>query len=192
MTRTIFALIALIAAGAIFFVYTKPTYDSVQTIRNNVNAYNAALDKATELQKLKADLLTRYNSFDATQLDRLQKLLPEHVDNVALILDMDSIAARFGMGLENVDVSTPASSAAGSSAIGSVGASGKTFDSVTVHFSTAGSYENFLLFLRSLEQSLRIVDVVALTISPQGTATGNDSSILSYHYDMTLRTYWLK
>ena len=192
MIRTIFSIIALVAAGIIFFTYTKPTYDSVQALRGSVDGYNAALEKAAELQKLKADLLQRYNAFDATQLDRLQKLLPEHVDNVALILDLDSIATRYGMGLENVDVSTPASAAAGTTAIGAVGASGKTFDSVTLRFSTTGSYTNFIQFLRSLEQSLRIVDLVSLSIAPQAAAPGADTSTLIYHYDVVLRTYWLK
>ena len=189
MTRTIISIVLIGIAGSIFFFYTKPAYDSVQSLRSQVDAYNAALDKATELQKLKQDLLTRYNAFDATNLDRLQKLLPDHVDNVALILDLDSIAGRFGMGLENVDVSTPASSAAGSSAIGAAGASGRQFDSVTLRFSTSGTYDNFLQFLRSLEQSLRIVDLVSLAITPEQSS---DPTILSYHYDVTLRTYWLK
>lgn len=192
MVRTIFSFIALIAAGAIFFTYTKPTYDSLQSLSQSVDGYNAALDKAAELQKLKSNLLERYNSFDATQLDRLQKLLPEHVDNVALILDLDSIATRYGMALENVDVSTPASAAAGTTAIGAAGASGKTFDSVTLRFSTVGSYTNFIQFLHSLEQSLRIVDLVTLNIAPQAVPAGGDASTPIYHYEISLRTYWLK
>lgn len=184
-------MIAIVAAGAIFFTYTKPAYDSVQTLRGQVDAYNAALDKAAELQKIKQVLLDRYNSFDPASLDRLHKLLPDHVDNVALILDLDSLAGRYGMGLENVDVSTPASASAGNTAIGAAGASGRHYDSVTLRFSTTGSYDNFLAFLRSLEESLRIVDLVALSLSPQSVA-GASAAPLTYRYDVTLRTYWLK
>jgi Tfp pilus assembly protein PilO len=186
MIRYIFALLALFIAGAIFFWYTKPTYDGVQAIKDESAQYDAALAKAAELQQLKQQLLSRYNSFSPTDLDRVQKLLPDHVDNVALILDLDNLAARYQMPMENVDVSTPASSG-GDTGIATIGSSGQKYDSVTIHFSTRGSYTNFLSLMKDLEQSLRIVDLVSLNLTPsQQSANGE------YSYDLTLRTYWLK
>jgi len=197
MTRSIFSVIALVLAGGIFFFYTKPTYDTAQETQSTIDQYNAALNKAQELQQLKQTLLTRYNSFNPSDLDRLQKLLPDHVDNVALILDFDSLAARYGMGLENVDVSTPASAAAGPGAVGIVGAGGQKYDSVTLKFSTRGTYQNFMQFLGGLEASLRVVDLVSLSLQPDSSgaiqAAGAAAATLPvYHYDVVLRTYWLK
>jgi Tfp pilus assembly protein PilO len=187
--RYVLALVALIIAGAIFFWYTKPTYDSVQGIRDESAQYDQALAKANELQQLKQQLLTRYNSFSPTDLDHIQKLLPDHVDNVALILDLDNLAAQYQMPVENVDVSTPASSASSdSSGIATIGASGQKYNSVTIHFNTKGTYQNFQTLMTQLEHSLRIVDMVGLTLAPDSV----NGQANAYTFDVTLRTYWLK
>jgi Tfp pilus assembly protein PilO len=191
MIRYIFALIGVIIAGAIFFWYTKPTYDSVQGVKAESAQYDAALAKAAELQQLKQTLLTRYNSFNPTDLDRVLKLLPDHVDNVALILDLDNLAARYQMPIENVDVSTPASTGStDNGGIATIGASGQKYDSVTIRFATRGTYTDFLALLNDLEMSLRVVDLVQLSLTPTGPdeRTGE----LTYSYELTLRTYWLK
>ncbi len=190
MTKTIISIIAVVLAGCIFFLYTRPTYDAAQVDQLQINQYNAALDKAAELQTIKQTLLSRYNAFSPSDIDRLQKLLPDHVDNVALILDLDNLASQYALPLENVDVATPANSTAGQSAIGSLGASGHKYDSLTIRFSTLGTYTQFLQFMTQLEASLRIVDLVSLALTGTGgTGINGDPA---YHYDVTLRTYWLK
>ena len=85
MMRLTFAILGVILSGLTFFFYTKPTYEAVQNTSAQVDQYNAALDKAAELQQLKQSLLSRYNAFSSNDLDRLQKFLPDHVDNVRLI-----------------------------------------------------------------------------------------------------------
>lgn len=189
MMRTLISLISLVAAGGIFFMYTQPTYDSVQAANAKIAQYDEALSKASELQQLKQTLLTRYNTFDPAQIDRLQKLLPDHVDNVRLILDIDSLAGKHGMALQNVVVSSAGSSNAQGST-GAIGASKQPYDSLTIKFTTQGTYETFGQFLSDLESSLRIVDLVSLSLA-RSSATGQGTGPL-YTYDITLRTYWLK
>jgi Tfp pilus assembly protein PilO len=184
-------VVCVAAAGAIFFVYTKPTYDSVRTTRAEMSQYDEALQKAAELQQLKQTLLSRYNAFNPNDVDRIQKLLPDHVDNVRLILDLDSIASRNGMAIQNVVVSNPVSVQGAQTAIGSLGSSKQKYDSVTLSFSTQGPYETFLQFLTDLETSLRIVDLVSLTLT-SGAAPTEKGQPSVYGYDVTIRTYWLK
>lgn len=197
MLRLIFAMIALVAAGAIFFMYTQPAYDAAQQVQAQVAEYNSALDKATQLQTLKQSLLSEYNAFDPNDLDRLQKLLPDDVNNIALILDLDSVAQKHGLSLQNVDVSSsPNPTSAAQSPASAIGSSNQAYNSITMTFSTQGSYDNFVGFLTDLETSLRILDLTSLTIaSPSSSA--NPSGLTStsqgvYSYDVALRTYWLK
>ncbi len=192
MTKYLISLIFLGLGGAGFFLYTKPAYDSIQDDVLQMAQYDAALDKAAKLQARKQELLNKYNSFSQEDLTRLRKLLPDHVDNVALILDLDNLASRYGLGLENVDVSTPASAAVSKTAVGSIGAGGQKHDSVTLKFSTYGTYTNFTTFLRDLEASLRVVDLVSLSIAQgSGSATSLGNEPL-YTFNVALRTYWLK
>lgn len=186
MFRTIISLVCVVAAGAIFFVYTQPTYDSVRAVNEKNASYDAALSKATELQQRKQQLLSRYNTFDPSDIDRLQKLLPDHVDNIRLILDLDSLAGKHGMAIQNVAVSSAASADSRTSTLGSVSASKQRYDSLTIKFSTQAPYDVFQQFLTDLEESLRIVDLISLNI----TRVSADANV--YSYDITLRTYWLK
>lgn len=202
--RLVFAILGVVLAGGMFFYYTKPTYDAVQATQAQIAQYDAALDKAAELQQLKQSLLSRYNAFNPNDLDRLQKFLPDHVDNVRLILDLDSLAGRYGLGLQNVDVSgsSAATGAKNQTAIGAISASGQKYDSLTLKFTTHGTYSAFMQFMTDLESSLRVVDLVALSISsntpgsaavsgPLGSRPSGPTEPL-YTYDITLRTYWLK
>src|SRR3989344_1785469 len=169
----------------------------------------AALDKTAELQNPRQTLLSRFNTFDPADLDKLQKLLPDHVDNVRLILDLDNLAEDSGLALQNVDVSSAQKQTAKSqTALGAIGASNQKYDSLTLTFSTIASYPAFVGFLTDLESSLRIVDLVSLTITPSGNGTTAASATNAfptnvrspaatraeplYTFNMTLRTYWLK
>jgi len=180
----------------IFFFYTKPAYDTVQIQQAKIAQYDQALDKAAQLQQLKQSLLARYNSFDPKNIDRIQKLLPDHVDNIGLILDLNSLASQHGMSLENVDVTSAggnAASAVDPSSATTIGADAQSYDSLTLKFTTHSTYSNFGSFLRDLEASLRIVDLVGLSITRDATATATATANGQlYQYQITIRTYWLK
>jgi len=190
MVRTIFAITGLLLAGGIFFSYTQPRFDTVRALEVQIAQYNEALEKAAELQQIKQSLLSRYNTFNPADLGRLQKLLPDHVDNVRLVLDLDNLAARYNMALQNVVISEPTSTESAPGTIAAGGGSRQKYDSLTLKFRTQGTYGDFNAFLGDLESSLRLVDLVSLTLEriTSAQATGEPN----YRYDITIRTYWLK
>lgn len=191
MFKTIFSVVSFVAAGAIFFVYTQPTYDKVKTANAQIAQYDEALNKAAELQQLKQSLLSKYNTFNPSDIDRLQKLLPDHVDNVRLILDIDSIAGRHGMPIQNVIVSSSQTANASQTAIGSVSSSRQKYDSLSVKFTSQGTYENFLGFVGDIQKSLRIADLVGLSVTRVADGSASSATPI-YNYEIELRTYWLK
>lgn len=187
--RNIISIIFLCGAIAIFFFYTSPSYDGMQALAAQNSQYNGALDKATQLQQIKQNLLSKYNSFDPNAIARLTTFLPDQVDNIRLILDLDNLAGKFGMSLQNVDISSPDTQSG--SVVSSITSAAQPFDSLTIEFSSTGTYEQFTQFLTALESSLRLVDLVSLTISPQGTAAAGSGGEPLYTYSMTVQTYWL-
>ena len=176
----------LIIAGVIFFWYINPTYAEVQTLLTKESQYDEALSKARELQDIRDQLLARYNTFSKEELDRLQKLLPDHVDNVRLILDLDSMASRYGMRVRNVIIDTAGTTPAGAGIANTqaIGPSNQNYESVVITFSVSGSYDTFRQYLADLEKSLRLGDVIGVTFTP------NDTGI--YDFSVNLKTYWLK
>ncbi len=189
MGKTIISVVGIVGALGIFFFYTKPTYDSAQAQRTQNAEYDAALVKANELQERKEVLLKKYNDFLPEDRDRLQKLLPDHVDNVRLILDLDNIASRRGMALQNVVVSTPGAGQSTQSAVGTISAARQKYDVLTTRFSTQGTYAALQQLMTDLETSLRLMDLVDLKVAA-GADVGASEQLHSF--EVTLRTYWLK
>ncbi len=194
MLRSTVSVAAILIAGAIFFLYTQPTFDKSKSLQMQIASYDEALKKAAELQSLKQQLLARYNAFNPQDVERLQKLLPDHVDNIRLILDMDNIATRRGMTLSNVDISGNESTADKKTVIGSLGANTRKYETLSISFSTSGTYSDFKKFLGDLQSSLRIVDMTSLTISPGGAVSTVPGQPLEpgFTFGIGLRTYWLK
>ena len=184
-------MLFILVAGGAFFLYTKPTYDIVQAQQIQIAQYDQALDKAVQLQQLKQSLLSRYNAFDPKDLGRLQKLLPDHVDNISLILDLNSLAAQHGMALENVDVTNSGGATVTDVTQTTIGSKQQDYDSLTLKFTTHSNYANFEQFLKDLEASLRIVDLVGLSVTRDAGGGGSANGAI-YQYQITLRTYWLK
>lgn len=196
MARTIISITGIIVAGLVFFYYTRPAYDNINVLQAQIGQYDQALDKSAELQKLKDTLLSRYNAFDPNAKIRLQKMVPDHVDNIRLILDIDSLAGRFGMALQNVIISAPGDGG-DQTVIGAISSGKQKYDSLTLKFSVRSTYANFVKFMEQLESSLRMVEVVSLTITPESAAgalaqSGGLSGGNNYKYDITIRTFWLR
>jgi len=105
--------------------------------------------------------------------------MPNAVDNVRLVRDIDGIASKYGMTLRSVSVSF-----VGNSVEQQIGAQDEPIGMVDLSFTVTAPYRIFLNFLRDLEKSLRIIDVLSLSFS----ASQKDL----YEYNMTVRTYWLK
>lgn len=195
MTRFIIAILGFVIAGAVFMLYTKPAYDSVRSVQVQIQQYDQALERANELQALKQSLLSRFNAFNPDDIDRLRKLLPDHVDNVRLILDFDNLANKHGLAIQNVVVGRGDLDKSASEKIAAndvIGGNNARYDSLTLKFSTQGTYTGFVTFIEDVQASLRVVDLVALTLS---AASDNKSDVAQepvYRFDVTIRTYWLK
>lgn len=173
-------ILFLIIAGAIFYWYINPTYVGLKSVLAEESQFDAALSRSRELQDVRDGLLSRYNTLPQTDLARLQKLVPDHVDNVRLILDFDSMASKYGMRVRNVVIETPKERATR----GQIGPDEKSYESVILSFTVSGSYDTFRQYLADLERSLRLVDVVGLSF------TANETGI--YEFTLHIKTYWLK
>ena len=169
----------LIASVGLFFGYIDQTYKEIKSLMVEEQKFDGALDKSKELQEARDTLLSRYNEFSSSDLEKLRKLLPDNVDNVRLILDIDGIASRYGMRTKNV-ITTRSSA----SAEGVIGTTGKPYETVTLSFTVTATYKNIISFLRDIEKSLRIVDVTELSLT--------DSEGSLYEYNISVETYWLR
>lgn len=183
MRSFIIPVLLIVGALGIFFGYINPTYQEIKTLRAESAQFDDALDRSRELQATRDELLSRFNTFSDTDLARLEELLPDNVDNIQLTLAMDNIAQQYNMQLQDVQVAAGADGT--ESETEQIGADDKPYGSAVLSFSVIAPYGNFKSFLRSVEDSLRLVDMTGLSFE-----ASQQSDI--YEYDVDIRTYWLK
>ncbi len=191
MIKLIFSTLGFAIAGVLLFTYIEPTYAQINVTKAQVAQYQGALDKAGQLQQLQQSLVQKYNSFNPNDLNRLQLMIPDSADNISLILELDSLASRYGLALTNVDVSSPGAPAAQtpSQIQGAVGGA-STYSVITLHFTTFGTYDTYRSFMHDLEQSLRLVDLTNLSLAPAQIKSSGSAN--TYNFDTSVKTYWLK
>jgi Tfp pilus assembly protein PilO len=194
-------------------MYIMPTYDHITATNVQVSDYTQALAKAREVDELKRALIAKYNQFNPKNIDRLKKFLPDHVDNVRLVLDLDGIASRHGLRIGNVAARKEGDKVGTKTADDTIGidtavTDARSYKSLILEFTVTASYQDYIAFIRDIEQSLRLVDMVGLTMeatesaSPLTTplelrALGGTSPDPSqninpvYRFTTDIRTYWL-
>ena len=177
MTNIISILLILSSIG-LFFGYVDPQYMKIKDLLVEKGSYQTALANSQQLQLERDQLLGKLNSFRETDLTKLSRLLPDNIDNVRLIIDIDNIASEFGMRIRNFKAETPQEQTV-------LGSQSDPYGTLTLSFSTTGNYDSFVAFMKKLETSLRIIDVVSVDF-----LVADNNSL--YDYSVTIKTYWLK
>lgn len=189
MSSHIIPTFALVIAIGILFGYVVPTWSGpVATMRASIISDDRALAAAVTYATQQNELAAARNKIDPTDLTRLASFLPSSVDNVGLILDLNTLAARSGITLSNVDVITNDATPAGRTNSNAAGApsqeSTNPIGSVSLTLSAVGSYAALQGFLRAIETSERLLDVQELLVR------GSDTGV--YTYQMKVSLYWLR
>jgi hypothetical protein len=198
--RNITSITLIIVSIGIFFFFIDPQYKNVKNLRAEITKNEEIIALANKLDLKKNELNDKYNQISPTDKESLEKLLPDTVDNVRLIIDINNIAEKFGIVIRDISINSKDSPAGESKKVVS---QKSNFDGVleensikyvdtskigviSFSFSVSAKYEVFLEFLKYLEESLRLVDIRNVEIS-RGSGSG-----VFYDYRVTLDTYWLK
>ena len=208
ITRTLPVILIIISIG-LYFTYISPTYtQKILPLKEEISRSTTALAAADDFKQKEAQIATQRASIPQDGITKLLAYLPDGVDNVQLVLDLNGLANRSGIALSNFAIkdNTPASSAPTSGTNTTVNATankttngvvstnsipqrqlysngGKTTDSLDISFTATGTYNSFRTFLNGIEHSLRPIDITQLNLT--------DSKTGVYTYDLTLRIYWL-
>ena len=178
-----------------FFLFIDPYYKEMSTLKQKESSYDGALTNSKTLENERDKLTQKFNSFDKNNLDKLSKLLPDSVDNIRLILEIEKIAAPYGMVLKDVKYDTIEKDSMTTKTVGlqpNTPVVRKDYDVWELGFSIQGTYNNFYNFVKDLERNLRIVDVISVEFSSNAGIGINPALSSIYKYDFKIKTYWLK
>ncbi len=198
--KLLFPIVSILIAGTLFFAFVQPLYGDVTQLKTEATAYSSALDNSTFLQKTQDALLSQYKNVQQSDKDRLNNFLPNTVDNIEFILQIEQMANLHNMSLKGIkfdptfDQSTSATPVSGGVLTANSPDANLPYGTFSLEFQTEGTYSQFTEFLNDMEHNLRLVDIKSISFDVptplvKGTL-GPDPNI----YDFTLKvdTYWLK
>ena len=181
MNYRILPLLSLLVAVGIFFGYVRPTWsDTISATKAAIASDEESLMVAKEYSARQKTLTDARNAIDPADLARLAVFLPDSVDNVGLILDLNALAARSGLLISNIDVTTNTAAASGALPAARTSQTG----SIDLSLSAVGTYAALQSFLIGVEKSQRLLDVRDVTVR------GSETCV--YSYQMKLRLFWIR
>lgn len=175
-------LVSIILIGVAIFVtlfYTKPAMDGSSALSAEKDTLSKQLASSRQSQNIIDEKATVYKSFSFEEISQIEKLLPNNIDNVKLIMDMDEIAASHGLKIRNMDLKLE------EIADQNVRQEAQNpYGTAKLSFSVTSPYDRFVSFFGDLEDSLRLVDISSLSFS------AGDKDL--YEFNFEIKTYWLK
>jgi hypothetical protein len=181
--RNLVSIILIIGSLVLFGVFTNPRYAKVRELQAEANAFDSALERSKELISIRDALLARYNAFPSDTIARLNTMLPNSIDTVRLIIDVNTLASKYGMSLASIAIGAPDEAAVGGQALGPATSE---YGTLSLSFAVSASYDRFRAFLNDLERSLRLIDVTEVGFGIASKETGLTT------YTVEITTYWLK
>jgi hypothetical protein len=202
--KFIFSISLIIISGILFFSVVNPLYREVSNLKADVAVYNTALNNSTDLQKTRDALVDTYKNIKAEDKNRLEHFLPNTVNNIKFILEIERIANIHGMSVKNIrfdplkvqDTKDAINSPMGKGTVISSNdpSTLKPYGVFPVEFTTDGDYNTFVQLLKDIEHNLRLVDVQSVDFSVPNVDPKNSGGVDPnvYSYTFKIETYWLK
>lgn len=196
--KIFFPILFTLISIAVFIFGLNPFYKDVSKFKEDIASYNTALDDSTNLQKIQENLISSYNQISKLEKERLDNFLPDSVNNIQFILELERIAGLHNMPIKNVKFETlrkQKDSVDQNIIVSQDPKDNLPYGIFPLEFTTEGTYDNFTLFIKDLEKNLRLVDIKSISFNVPDKETikdveGADPNI--YRYTLKVETYWLK
>jgi hypothetical protein len=198
MNKNLVSILLIAASLAMFWFFLKPKYSEVMTLQDKRKEYQKYLEDAEEVRHLRGKLLAAKANISKEDWAKLDRILPDKLEDHQLLLDLNGIASLYGAELTafsteaGKESSPPAPNINTEALEGDAPVDAPVPEQVSAHktllvnVSFDGSFRNFLGLLQEIERSINLSDVTSLSIN-----TGNASKG-SYGITLVINNYWLK
>lgn len=177
--RTLIPIISIVIAITIFFAFVRPLFSDVRIIQDEIVRIEEQLSKKTDLTEEVQSLLAVKKSHSATNIERLEAMIPDTIDEVKIIADLSALAEAHNMLFGNIFVESENDGDSQTNA--SREFNGVALVSSDITFGLVGNYDQFKLMLADIERSLVLLDVLQITFS-----AGEGDLV---QYSLKVRTY---
>ena len=180
MKNTLPIFLIAVALG-LFYLYISPKYSEIGTLQAERDNYDEILSKSVELRQIRAELGEKTSRFSESDLAKLDKMIPVQMDLVRLILEVDSLALQHAIVIHDIETSSTDDEVGGETE-----RAPSEYKTLALTFGFETDYSNLGGFIKDIEDSLRIMDLVKIEVST------NKERPSFQDYQMTLNTYSLE
>jgi Tfp pilus assembly protein PilO len=157
-------------------------FGDIGTLNLKKAEYLNVIEKTKEL-KLKRDAaIATLNSIPATDLERLGKIIPSQFDGVMFLNDANALATKYSLKITAFTANKPDTASRDATI-------SQQYITNTIKMTVTGSYSQFVKFLKDIETSLQLFDVVNLSIDSAVAKSPTDNNL---EYKLDINTYSLK
>lgn len=185
MSKPIYNLFLVVASISLYFSVISPLYvgatssflpeEGVSTLMQKNKDLDQALNQAKDLSSQAEKLKNKYDSIDPDLRNKLNVMVPESVDPVRLVNEVNTIANISGFNLDKISYIQNDTTLLGDGV-----------KSYTINISVLGNYANFKNLIKQFESSLRIYVIKSVNFSiPENIAD-------PITFSVKLETYYLK
>lgn len=184
--RSTIQIVLIIISLVIIFTYIRPTFTEMKETQIETEEYKVALRSAEAFKQELASLLSEVDRFSTSELRLLERYIPDEIDTIATMRDIETILNNNNMGLnsltsESTEEQDPVMM---NPAQGQEFSNGnKSFELYvqTFELSASGTYEQFKMLLQDFEKNAYPLEISSIDFEPgEGTL---------YTFDITLETY---
>ena len=171
----------MILSGTMYVLYVDPSYKDIKQQLAKEVEINGYLEQAKEARGKLDDLESQYKAFPVDADKKLNILLPERIDSLKLIIDVNTVAKRHGL-----EVVAPVVS---SSTVNPKNP--EKYIKYTLKFKVTSTYSIFHEFLKDIQKSLALRDFSNVTFTSgvekdiTGSAPKPEFAIFDYQVELT-------
>lgn len=157
--RTLTPILSLLIAVFLYTLFTQPMYDQVVALEQEVAEYKRATEQyqvfSAELQE-KISIKENRSAYDS---ERLDMLVPEEVNDVRLLVDLEAMAESQNLLFGNIAIDSGDTELSGQSSNEAKVQAQDELRTTDITFEVVGTYEQFKNLLRNIENSLQLLEV---------------------------------
>jgi Tfp pilus assembly protein PilO len=183
----LFSILLIFGAGIVYMVLIQPVYDEIGVKRGTLMEKEASLKSRLDLAAQMKKLLDQYGGSQQA-FEQMSAALPENPDAATLLAQIQGVAVSSDVTLSGIQYSQQASSQP--SGVPSKNSKVQPLGIISFQVTATGTYDGVSKFITSIEESVRLMDIKTLNISPANESFLNgdtkiDMRIVSYYQKST-------
>ena len=184
--RTITQIILIILSVIIIMTYIRPKFDDISKTQGETDKFRTAVERATEFNQRLQSLISQIESFSGGDVRKLEKFMPDTIDEVVVMRDIVTIAEANSLILDAIKAEGNVEPANPTTIQGEAVSQTNVLTPLTSEqflLTVTGTYVQFKKFLSDVERNAYPLEVVELSFE-----TGEGTLI---QFDVTFEAYAL-